>query len=281
MSVISNWVCVLLPYFLIFQTDLVLTGRESYLFPVHWEDGWPIINNGKPLVENDPDVLLDDKPLQLFSTNFTEGSLDATFHFLRTPIKKFHEITEDGLFIHANSYALGDRDNPAAVFRRQSSYSETFEVQVDFQDPHNRLQEAGISAFYDDYLHNEVGFTGASDGSGDRYVIARTIVQAVPVPPWPLTPENNTVITVRGRFSESLRAGHGLAYIFLIDSFFQAELDYLPCQIANYRQARPLYSFVRRSTRFRVRRCGHLRRRRIERSSAWVRYLRKLEFSLS
>lgn len=173
-------------------------GRETFLFPVHWEDGWPIINNGEPITENMPHVLPDDKPLQPWSTNFTEDTLDHSFYFIRTPIKQFHALSpEDGLTLHANSYTVGDRDNPAAVLRRQISHSEVLETELDFPGPGSRLQEAGVGIFTDDFIHNEIGVTGAEDGSGDRYIVTRNLVAARQIPPWPITAENNTVVTTK------------------------------------------------------------------------------------
>lgn len=62
--------------------------------------------------------------------------------------------------------------------------------------PRDNLTEAGVTAFYGDLLHNEIGVTGDPSGNGTRYIVTRTIVQATQVGPWALTTTNSTITTV-------------------------------------------------------------------------------------
>jgi hypothetical protein len=170
---------------------------------VTWEDGWPVFNGGNPISEHIEGVLKDKSPVAVYLNDFTSRTLDLTFYFLRTPYKTFHSLTARPGFLrlNANSFALGDRDNPALILRKQTSYEETFETQLDFT-PRSNLTEAGVTIFYSDLLHNDIGITG--DGNGGRRIVTRMSVQAVQVGPWALTYTNSTITTARKIFNISL-----------------------------------------------------------------------------
>ncbi|KAJ7226921.1 glycoside hydrolase family 43 protein [Mycena pura] len=167
-------------------------GRETFLFPVTWADGWPVFNHGQPLSEHMPGVLEDKSPLVPYLDNFDTTSLDRAFYFLRTPYKKFHSLTARPGFLrlNANAFALGDRDNPAVLLRKQTSYAETFETELEFS-PRTNLTEAGVSVFYSDQLHNDIAVVG--DGNGGRRIVTRMNVQATQVGPWALVYTNATI----------------------------------------------------------------------------------------
>ena len=194
-SAINSWVCIIACSVYPHHHRV---GRETYLFPVTWESGWPVFNNGKPLAQHLKGVLVDKSPLKEYYNDFSAShTLDNTFYFLRTPYKPFYSLTSRHgyLRINANSYALGDRDNPAVLLHKQTSYEETFEVLLEFQ-PSSNLTEAGITVFNGDQLHNDIAIVGGAGSSGERYVRTRTIVQATQVGPWSLTYTNNTITTV-------------------------------------------------------------------------------------
>ncbi|KAG5352016.1 hypothetical protein C0989_004212 [Termitomyces sp. Mn162] len=170
-------------------------GRETFLFPVTWEDGWPVFNAGLPLSEHIPDVLPDVSALVSYNNTFTSDTLDNSFYFVRTPYKTFHSLSarQGYLRLFANSYAPGDRDSAALLLRKQTAYTETFETRLDGFKPMTNLTEAGVSVYYGDSLHNEIGVMGGDDG---RYILVRTIVLNQQVGPWALTTANSTVITI-------------------------------------------------------------------------------------
>ncbi|KAF5371570.1 hypothetical protein D9758_003442 [Tetrapyrgos nigripes] len=177
-------------------------GRETFLFPVTWESGWPVINHGEPLSEHIEGVLEDTSHLSDYFNDFTNSSeLDNSFYFLRTPYKRFHSLSARPgyLRLNGNGYAVGDRDSPALLLRKQTSYEETFETKIDGFTPASNLTEAGVTIFYGDFLHNDIGITGV-DSSGsetvERFIVTRTKVQAQQVGPWLLTSDNNTITTV-------------------------------------------------------------------------------------
>ncbi|KAL0571955.1 hypothetical protein V5O48_010007 [Marasmius crinis-equi] len=213
----------------------VQLGRQTFLFPVTWEDGWPVFNGGKPLTLHLEGVLEDKQPAQEYFNQFTfvnasdtqtktalksvdpEGSpvLDDTFYTIRTPQKPFHSLTarQGHLRIYGNAYKVGDRDTPALLLRKQSVYNETFEVVLDGFSPRpagaqaievgtesGGREEAGVTVLYSDFLHQDIGIIGLNGTEGEgRQIVTRTIVHAQQVGPWALGSENNTVITEETR----------------------------------------------------------------------------------
>jgi beta-xylosidase len=184
-------------------------GRETFLFPVNWVDGWPVFNNDQPLSE---EVLLHDDTNvtstssssdaksqdsnTVYFNDFTSHTLDQSFYTLRTPYAPFHTLKPGSLQIRPNAYAPGDRDSPAMFLRKQTSHNEMFETELHFASPRTNLEEAGISIIYGDMLHNEVGVSGPPEGGSGRFIVVRTITLNEQVGPWALTTENATVTQV-------------------------------------------------------------------------------------
>lgn len=172
-------------------------GREPYIFPVTWEDGWPVFNGGDPISEHLEGVLEDVNPVKPYYNDFSDTSLDESFFYMRTPYKTFHSLTARPgyLRIKGSAYAPGDRDSPAMLMRKQTSYEQTLEVQLEFR-PTSNLTEAGVSVLVGDNMHNDIAVTGDFAGSGKRYIVARTLRPATQVGPWALTTTNNTITEV-------------------------------------------------------------------------------------
>jgi hypothetical protein len=222
------------------------SGRQTILFPVTWESGWPVFNGGKPVTPHMPDILSDVSPLKPYSNNFTSSAnqtsisalkslnppdaavtLDDSFYTLRTPQKPFYSLTarEGYLKIYGNGFKIGDRDTPALLLRKQAAYTETFEVVLDDFTPRSPSvggvgtenggrEEAGATILYSDFLHDDIGVTNANGTGveGERAIVTRTIVQARQIGPWALSSENNTITNARIPLC--------LAFVCGVDLFF-------------------------------------------------------------
>ena len=126
-------------------------GRETFLYPVTWtEDGWPVAYDNKPIPEYIPGVLYDRSPLSAYNNEFrSQRDLDDdhTFYYTRTQIKKFATVADGHLVLTGNAYNLSDRDAPALLLRRQSTYEETFETSLDGFVPTSSRNEAGLTVW--------------------------------------------------------------------------------------------------------------------------------------
>ncbi|KAF8972582.1 glycosyl hydrolase [Flammula alnicola] len=124
----------------------------------------------------------DKSPLAPYFNDFKDPNLDDSFYFVRNPYKTFHSLSTR-------------QDSSALLLRKQTSYMESFETELEFT-PRDNLTEAGVTIYYGDLLHNEIGITGGQNNDAGRFVVIRTIVQALQVGPWALTTTNATIITV-------------------------------------------------------------------------------------
>lgn len=132
------------------------TGRETYLLPVTWKDGWPtILEHGRAI----PQVLagpafIDRKATQAPMTgNFTwrdefdKPALDRAWMQLRVPKQPWADLTAQRgkLAIHPLAEGLDTLRNPSFLARRQQHLA--FEASTSLTVPTEAGTEAGIAAF--------------------------------------------------------------------------------------------------------------------------------------
>lgn len=123
-----------------YEGDMYNTGRDTYLLPVTWKDGWPtILEKGAtlPNVVNKPGL----KPLAKDETqysgnfsyedHFTGSSLNQRWMFLRNPQERFF-TTGNGLTIHPLAVNITQKESPAAIFCRQHHTNFSAETTLDF-----------------------------------------------------------------------------------------------------------------------------------------------------
>ncbi|CAM0142826.1 unnamed protein product [Umbelopsis sp. WA50703] len=151
-------------------------GRETFLAPVSWKDGWPIVNDQKPVqmimeVSNSKNQNFVDRNLS-FSDSFDTTTLDKSFNFIRNPYADLYSLEErpGWLRIYTSHIDLGQLDSPAWVGRRQQAFNCVFKTLIDFK-PKCSEQEAGLTLHANDFVHAEVGITVTAEGK--RAVISR------------------------------------------------------------------------------------------------------------
>ena len=99
-------------------------GRETFLVPVRWEDGFPIASPGTGRVEFEyPAPSLPEHTWQTPADrdDFDEPTLAPHWIFLRTPREDFYSLTERKGFLrlYLRPQTLTERSNPSFVGRRQ------------------------------------------------------------------------------------------------------------------------------------------------------------------
>ncbi|WP_373232966.1 glycoside hydrolase family 43 protein [Cohnella sp.] len=100
-------------------------GRETFLVPISWEDGWPIVNPGKGIVELAlPRPSLPGRRWSTLPTcdHFDGETLDYRWNFLRTPRGDFWSLQarpEGGLSLRLKPETITRFENPSFVGRRQ------------------------------------------------------------------------------------------------------------------------------------------------------------------
>jgi xylan 1,4-beta-xylosidase len=133
------------------------TGRETFMTPVSWENGWPVINQGNEEVQYKyliPETgHVTDSPIPFngnftIRENFTNTKLDPYWLFIRTPSGDKYSIgsQQGGLILKLAPETLNQKSNPAFVGRRQQHLQFEASAALAFQ-PQNQNEVAGLSAF--------------------------------------------------------------------------------------------------------------------------------------
>ena len=154
--------------------DLWNTGRETFLLPVKWVDGWPVMLTGTevvPYTHRRPNLPLQTKAAVPHSGNFTvreeftDTALAPAWVMLRTPRERWHDLTSQPgtLTIRARPVRLSGRGQPSFVARRQQHGTATVSTVMRYA-PAKAGDLAGLVAFHNDRHYYFLGVV--HDGTG-------------------------------------------------------------------------------------------------------------------
>lgn len=139
-----------------------LTGRETYLAPVEWnEEGWPVVN-GNGTIQSVMNVNLpiqgELKPQSDWSQNldFTKlKELGFDWVYLRKPIDGNYSFTEKGLVLKGNEWDLNSIEYPTFVGHRQQhiNFEATTSLSLDADQPG---AQAGLTVYMDVNSHYDI-----------------------------------------------------------------------------------------------------------------------------
>jgi xylan 1,4-beta-xylosidase len=93
-------------------------GRETFLTPVGWADGWPVIP-GVGETETRPRLPEHRWPAEPACDTFEEPELRPCWNQLRTPRERFWELTPGRLRLRLRPETLTERACPSLIARRQ------------------------------------------------------------------------------------------------------------------------------------------------------------------
>jgi xylan 1,4-beta-xylosidase len=169
----GRWYAVFLacrPY----EGDHYNTGRETFMLPVTWKNGWPHILEGEETISySNPVPLpgLTSRVENMFSGNFTykdnfeNVSLDHRWIFLRTPIEKWYSMTEPKgkLSMNLRPETVSGKSNPSFIGHRQQHMTGSVSVSLSFQTKKEN-EKAGLIIFQNEehyyYLCRSVNKAG-------------------------------------------------------------------------------------------------------------------------
>lgn len=158
-------------------------GRETFLLPVEWEDGWPIVSPGTGRIESmyyAPDLpayQVDKLPI---CDHFDKPALSFVWNSVRTPREKFYSLTEkpgylrlrlrpqtlvDHLKMPSFDAKYEDKtdfviDNPSFIGRRQQHLNFTACTKMDF-NPREDCEAAGLALIQNDNFQYRIEYTGS------------------------------------------------------------------------------------------------------------------------
>ena len=148
--------------------DLYNIGRETFLLPVTWKDGWPmILEGGKriPFTAPRPKLPAQAKPSLPYAGDFAyvdefngAGGLSAQWIGVRVPAAPFYRL-ERGQLVLSPGGRLGDLDaTPSFIGRRQQHHIATVSTTLSYQ-PERNGDRAGLVAYQSDEAHLFYGVT--------------------------------------------------------------------------------------------------------------------------
>jgi len=149
--------------------DLTNIGRETFMLPVTWHDGWPMIladTATVPYVHRAPALPPNAAGSPPSSGNFTirddfsSSTLRPWWVMIRTPRERWFQLdsSHNGLTIHARPVALGDRGQPSFIGRRQQHATATATTVMHYT-PRRSGDIAGLVAFQSDSFYYVLGET--------------------------------------------------------------------------------------------------------------------------
>ena len=132
-------------------------GRETFLAPVIWEDGWPIVSPGTGRVEFSYPVpnLPPGPPVPIRNRDdFDRPRLDPVWNFLRTPREDFWSLQERPgyLRLKLRPEKIIDPVNPSMLARRQQHINFSAAAALEFQ-PGDECETAGLLLIQNNHFH--------------------------------------------------------------------------------------------------------------------------------
>ncbi len=129
-------------------------GRETFLTPVSWEDGWPVFNPGVGQVRlEERRPALRPAPCEPLPArnSFDTADLHPSWMFLRTPRETWWSLTERPSYLRlaVRPETLGELANPSFVCRRQQHRDFIATSELDFE-PATGTECAGLAVVQSD-----------------------------------------------------------------------------------------------------------------------------------
>jgi alpha-N-arabinofuranosidase len=147
-------------------------GRETFLAPVTWREGWPVVGrNG--MLEEEWESLGTPRPWPAPATrdDFDGDRLALYWNFVRNPVPASWSLSErpGHLVLHGLATTLDDTDAVAFVSRSQQHFFCSFAASLDFA-PGRVGEAAGLAIRHDERHHYDLLIE--LDRDGRRRVVA-------------------------------------------------------------------------------------------------------------
>lgn len=140
-------------------------GRETFLTPVEWEDGWFFAGENKKakLVCEGP-LWKEQEESPEWRADLTSEKWDPEILFLRSPLKEHYRKTDRGLTIKPSAVSLSDGASPSLVVRRPFDFDCEMETEFLFE-PRENGDEAGVVVMLSAEFHVELCIRRDEDGT--------------------------------------------------------------------------------------------------------------------
>lgn len=131
------------------------TGRQTFLLPMEWKDGWPVVLEGDekvPYKHERPDLPQQEEPPVPLNGNFTlndefeDSTLAMFYSFIRIPKYDWYSLNNGKLLIEARNEALYEKLQPSFIGRRQQHHHCEASTSVDYSSL-STGDKAGLTVF--------------------------------------------------------------------------------------------------------------------------------------
>ncbi|MEN3325049.1 glycoside hydrolase family 43 protein [Mariniflexile soesokkakense] len=214
--------------------DLYNIGRETFLMPVEWTDGWPTIaggNNAIPVVNKKPNLPIAKENIEPTTGNFIshddfkDNKLDYKWNFIRTPLEKWYELDGEYLYIKPRKETIHTQTNFSFIGRRQQhmQFEASTKVSYHLTDTH---QTVGLVAFQNENHYLLIGKRLDSKGNDEVFLEenASTLNEGKPsIIARQTLKENNTDLYLKiegnkGYYNFYYKTSEKASWVLLIDN---------------------------------------------------------------
>ena len=143
------------------EPDYYNTGRETFLLPVAWKDGWPVILEKGKAVPTVVNKKLEEQQVGniVFTDKFSSNQLNLRWIFLRNPnMSNYDWKSGTGITLKADTANIYGKESPTAILCRQKNLAFSAETEVNFT-PCNNQELAGLVVFQNNENNFVVGVT--------------------------------------------------------------------------------------------------------------------------
>ncbi|HCS63558.1 MAG TPA: glycoside hydrolase 43 family protein [Cellvibrio sp.] len=143
------------------------TGRETFMLPVTWKDGWPIIlekDKAVPYQVKKPNLPTTSRPMRAMTGNFSvrekfsEKTLAPHWLFIRAPLSQWWSTGSGELILTPREDQIGEYGNPSFIGRRLAHMTASFGTKLTFY-PQSPGEEAGLLAVQTDEFYYAFGLS--------------------------------------------------------------------------------------------------------------------------
>lgn len=145
-------------------------GRETFLTPVYWKDGWPVVGmrgqEGMTALELEGELPGVPEPVDLnFADDFSAPAWKPAYNFLRNPVASHYQIRPEDkcLILQGSDVTLSMADSPTFVGIRQKDFNIEATVRVSLRQT-NQHMRAGLTAYYNKSFHYDIVIEATDKG---------------------------------------------------------------------------------------------------------------------
>ena len=168
-----------------YEIDYYNTGRETFMLPVTWEDGWPTFDKGKeahPFTHQKPNLPESKETIEPntgnfeWIDNFTSDKLDYKWVFLRNPKDSIYTLKKGNLYLKPSEYNIKQLASSSLILRRQQHQKFEASTKLSFLLK-NTSQTSGLVGFQNENHYIFIGERLNIDGDVEVFVERNALKQ--------------------------------------------------------------------------------------------------------